>query len=118
MCLATLLSLGTRLASLLGYEKFIGEDDFSADYIDEGKALMKRGVYIHVPVGDGKRFDRESDIWECRREGEERQTDIRVCVCERERVCVCVCMCMCARERKVQREKQRLTSHANLQKGE
>ena len=46
VCLATLLSLGTRLASLLGYEKFIGEDDFSADYIDEGKALMKRGVSI------------------------------------------------------------------------
>ena len=45
VCLATLLSLGTRLASLLGYEKFIGEDDFSADFIDEGKALMKRGEY-------------------------------------------------------------------------
>ena len=28
---------------MLGYQKFIGEDDFSADYIDEGKALMKRG---------------------------------------------------------------------------
>ena len=45
VCLATLLSVGTRLASLLGYEKFIGEDDFSVDYIDEGKALMKRGVW-------------------------------------------------------------------------
>ena len=50
VCLATLLSLGTRLASLLGYEKFIGEDDFSADYIDEGKALMKRGVCACVCV--------------------------------------------------------------------
>ena len=45
VCAATLFSLGTRLASLLGYQKFLGEDDFSADYIDEGKALMKRGQY-------------------------------------------------------------------------
>lgn len=43
VCIATLLSLGTRIVSLLGYQKFIGEDDFSADYIDEGKTLMKRG---------------------------------------------------------------------------
>jgi len=42
VCIATLLSLGSRLVSLFGYQKFIGEDDFSADYIDEGKALMKR----------------------------------------------------------------------------
>ncbi len=39
--------LGSRLASLLGYQKFVGEDDFSADYIDEGKALIKRGVVIN-----------------------------------------------------------------------
>lgn len=43
VCIATALSLGSRLVSILGYQKFIGEDDFSADYIDEGKALMKRG---------------------------------------------------------------------------
>lgn len=48
ICIATLLSVGSRLASLLGYQKFMGEDDFSADYIDEGKALMKRGdVILH-----------------------------------------------------------------------
>ena len=52
VCIATLLSLGTRLVSLFGYQKFIGEDDFSADYIDEGKALMKRGEeIIGEPVG-------------------------------------------------------------------
>ena len=44
VCVATLFSIGTRLASLLGYQKFLGEDDFSADFIDEGKALMKRGL--------------------------------------------------------------------------
>ena len=43
VCVATLFSVGSRLASLFGYQKFIGEDDFSADYIDEGKVLMKRG---------------------------------------------------------------------------
>jgi hypothetical protein len=42
VCIATLLSCGTRLASIFGYQKFIGEDDFSADYIDEGKVLMRR----------------------------------------------------------------------------
>jgi len=29
--------------SLLGYENFLGEDEFSIDYIEEGKTLMKRG---------------------------------------------------------------------------
>ena len=48
VCLSTLFCLGSRLASLLGYQKFIGEDDFSADYIDEGKALIKRGNKINV----------------------------------------------------------------------
>ena len=53
VCIATLLSCGSRLASVFGYQKFIGEDDFSADYIDEGKVLMKRGgrglwVWFHV----------------------------------------------------------------------
>jgi hypothetical protein len=43
VCIATIFSVGSRLASLCGYQKFIGEDDFSADYIDEGKTLMKRG---------------------------------------------------------------------------
>ena len=29
--------------SLLGYENFLGEDEFSVDFIEEGKILMKRG---------------------------------------------------------------------------
>uniref|UniRef100_A0A1X7UMF4 Kinesin motor domain-containing protein n=3 Tax=Amphimedon queenslandica TaxID=400682 RepID=A0A1X7UMF4_AMPQE len=56
VCIATLFSLGSRLASLLGYQKFMGEDDFSADYIDEGKALMKR-----------ERRLREKSVRECGR---------------------------------------------------
>ena len=48
VCVATLFSIGTRLASLLGYQKFLGEDDFSADFIDEGKALMKRGLCENI----------------------------------------------------------------------
>ena len=37
-------SSGNNFYSLQFYllQKFIGEDDFSADYIDEGKTLMKR----------------------------------------------------------------------------
>ena len=42
VCIATVFSVGSRLASIFGYQKFIGEDEFSADYIDEGKTLMKR----------------------------------------------------------------------------
>ena len=44
ICLATFFKLGQRLMSLCGYETFIGEDAFSADHIDEGKALIKRGM--------------------------------------------------------------------------
>jgi len=43
LCVATFFKLGTRIMSLLGYESFLGEDEFSIDYIDEGKTLMKRG---------------------------------------------------------------------------
>ena len=32
--------------SLLGYENFLGEDEFSVDFIEEGKTLMKRGEVI------------------------------------------------------------------------
>ena len=42
VCIATIFSIGSRLASIFGYQKFIGEDEFSVDYIDEGKTLMKR----------------------------------------------------------------------------
>ena len=44
ICLATFFKLWQRLLALFGYQTFIGEDEFSADYIDEGRALMKRGV--------------------------------------------------------------------------
>ncbi len=57
VCIATALSLGSRLVSILGYQKFIGEDDFSADYIDEGKALMKRGWLLTVMVAIGVKID-------------------------------------------------------------
>ena len=44
----------THLSSPI-YILFIGEDDFSVDYIDEGKALMKRsrGVCVCVCVCNG-----------------------------------------------------------------
>ncbi len=45
VCVLTIFSVGTRLASRLGYQKFIGEDEFSADFIEEGKTLMKRGMF-------------------------------------------------------------------------
>ena len=52
VCAATLFSVGTRLASLLGYQKFLGEDDFSVDFIDEGKVFNeKRFVqYLYTSI--------------------------------------------------------------------
>jgi hypothetical protein len=50
ICIATVFSIGSRISSLLGYQKFMGEDDFSADYIEEGKALIKRGIIIIMLV--------------------------------------------------------------------
>jgi hypothetical protein len=42
VCIATFFKLGQRLMSCIGYQTFIGEDAFSIDFIDEGKALIKR----------------------------------------------------------------------------
>ncbi|XP_059476007.1 LMBR1 domain-containing protein 2 homolog isoform X2 [Neocloeon triangulifer] len=43
LCAATYFSLGSRLLSALGFHQFIGgEDEMTADLIDEGRDLVKR----------------------------------------------------------------------------
>jgi len=44
LSLATYFSLGSRLLSALGFHQFIGgDDDMTADLVDEGRDLVKRG---------------------------------------------------------------------------
>ena len=43
VCLATYFSLGTRCLNCLGFQTFIMEDDLSAEYMNEGKDIVKRG---------------------------------------------------------------------------
>lgn len=42
-CLATYFSVGSRLLSLLGFQQFVGDDEMTADLVEEGRELIKRG---------------------------------------------------------------------------
>jgi hypothetical protein len=42
-CLATYFSVGSRLLSLLGFQQFVGDDEVTADLVEEGRELIKRG---------------------------------------------------------------------------
>nr|CAG4651686.1 EOG090X03B7 [Triops cancriformis] len=42
LCLATYFSLGARFLSLLGFQQFVGDEDITADLVDEGKELIRR----------------------------------------------------------------------------
>ncbi|XP_023941933.2 LMBR1 domain-containing protein 2 homolog isoform X2 [Bicyclus anynana] len=42
LCLATYLSLGSRLLSLCGFQQFVGDDELTTDLVDEGREIMKR----------------------------------------------------------------------------
>ncbi|XP_029167240.1 LMBR1 domain-containing protein 2 homolog [Nylanderia fulva] len=41
-CLATYFSVGSRLLSMLGFQQFLDDDEFTTDLVDEGRELMKR----------------------------------------------------------------------------
>ena len=43
VCLATYFSLGTRCLNCLGFQTFIIEDELSAEYMSEGKDIVRRG---------------------------------------------------------------------------
>lgn len=42
-CLATYFSLGSRLLSMLGFQQFLDDDEFTTDLVEEGQELIKRG---------------------------------------------------------------------------
>lgn len=42
LCLATYFHLGSRVLHSLGFEQFLGDDDITADLVDEGRDLIKR----------------------------------------------------------------------------
>ena len=46
LCLATYFSVGSRLLSLLGFQQFVGDDEVTADLVEEGRELIKRGIFI------------------------------------------------------------------------
>lgn len=52
VCLATYFSLGTRCLNILGFQTFIIEDDMSAEYANEGKDIVRRGMYVQSEIGD------------------------------------------------------------------
>ncbi|XP_014603740.1 PREDICTED: LMBR1 domain-containing protein 2 homolog [Polistes canadensis] len=41
-CLATYFSLGSRLLSMLGFQQFLDEDEFTTDLVEEGRELIIR----------------------------------------------------------------------------
>lgn len=42
LCLATYFHLGSRVLHSLGFEQFLGDDDITADLVEEGRDLIKR----------------------------------------------------------------------------
>lgn len=48
LCIFTYFSLGSRILHFLGFQQFIGEDDMTQELVDEGRELIKRGMYTEV----------------------------------------------------------------------
>lgn len=44
-CLATYFSIGSRLLSMLGFQQFLDDDEFTTDLVEEGREIIKRGIY-------------------------------------------------------------------------
>lgn len=47
-CLATYFSVGSRLLSMLGFQQFLDDDEFTTDLVEEGRELIKRGRMIFL----------------------------------------------------------------------
>ena len=43
LCIGTYFRLGSRCLHLLGIRQFFDDDEISAEYVEDGKNLMKRG---------------------------------------------------------------------------
>ncbi|CAD1469052.1 unnamed protein product [Heterotrigona itama] len=62
-CLATYFSLGSRLLSMLGFQQFLDDDEFTTDLVEEGQELIKR---------ERRKRQRAEDLMYRRREFQER----------------------------------------------
>lgn len=62
-CLATYFSIGSRILSALGFQQFVGDDEVTADLVEEGRELIKR---------EKRRRQRAEDSLNRRREFNER----------------------------------------------
>lgn len=50
LCVATYLSLGSRLLSLCGFQQFVGDDELTTDLVDEGREIIKRGICCSIYI--------------------------------------------------------------------
>jgi hypothetical protein len=46
LCAATWFSLGSRLLTLFGFQQFMVEEDVTSDLVQEGRELVKRGLFL------------------------------------------------------------------------
>jgi len=46
LCVGTYFRLGSRCLHILGVRQFFDDDEVSAEYIEDGKNLMKRGYFF------------------------------------------------------------------------
>ncbi|XP_077980885.1 G-protein coupled receptor-associated protein LMBRD2-like [Glandiceps talaboti] len=59
LCIATYFSLGSRCLAFLGFQQFIGEDEMTQDYVDEGREIVKREKRRRQRIQDGETRRRE-----------------------------------------------------------
>uniref|UniRef100_A0A7N6BFN5 LMBR1 domain containing 2 n=1 Tax=Anabas testudineus TaxID=64144 RepID=A0A7N6BFN5_ANATE len=45
LCFATFYNLGSRCLNLLGFHQYISDDDVTSDLVDEGRELIRRGIF-------------------------------------------------------------------------
>lgn len=48
VCLATYFNVCSRVLHFIGFEQFIGDDEMTSDLIEEGRELIKRGLYLYL----------------------------------------------------------------------
>uniref|UniRef100_A0A8D3D9W9 LMBR1 domain containing 2a n=1 Tax=Scophthalmus maximus TaxID=52904 RepID=A0A8D3D9W9_SCOMX len=48
LCLATFYNFGSRCLNLLGFHQYITDDDLTSDLVDEGRELIRRGIFMCI----------------------------------------------------------------------
>ena len=63
LCICTYFSLGSRILHFLGFQQFIGDDDMTQEFVDEGKSIISR---------ERRKLERKANSDERRREWSEK----------------------------------------------